>query len=69
MKTKEEVYCLNTLFTETLRKRSNTPFPGYALDAWNTEAIGFTVKPMTPEGVREQLRKQRYPILTGGAGA
>ena len=69
MKTKEEVYCLNTLFTETLRKRSNTPYPDCAFDAWKTEAIGFMVKPMTPEGVREQLKKLRYPFLTGGAGA
>ena len=44
-----------------------TAYPDYALDAWNTEAIGFMVKPMTPEGVREQLKKLRYPSLTGGA--
>ena len=46
-----------------------TAYPDYALDAWKTEAIGFMVKPMTPEGVREQLKKLRYPFLTGGAGA
>ena len=44
-----------------------TAYPDYALDAWNTEAIGFMVKPMTPEGVREQLKKLRNPYLTGGS--
>ena len=44
-----------------------TAYPDYALDAWKTEAIGFMVKPLTPEGVREQLKKLRYPFLTGGA--
>ena len=44
-----------------------TAYPDYALDAWKTEAIGFMVKPMTPEGVREQLKKLRYPFSTGGA--
>ena len=46
-----------------------TAYPDYALDAWKTKAIGFMVKPMTPEGVREQLKKLRYPFLTGGADA
>ena len=45
-----------------------TAYPDYALDAWKTEAIGFMVKPMTPEGVREQLKKLRYPFLTGRSG-
>lgn len=44
-----------------------TAFPDYALDAWNTEASGFMVKPLTPEGVRAQLKKLRYPFSTGGA--
>ena len=44
-----------------------TAYPDYALDAWKTEAIGFMVKPMTPEGVREQLKKLRNPYLTGGS--
>ena len=44
-----------------------TAYPDYALDAWKTEASGFMVKPMTPEGVREQLTKLRYPFLTGGS--
>ena len=50
--------CTNTVFL--------TAYPDYALDAWKTGAIGFMVKPMTPEGVREQLKKLRYPYLTGG---
>ena len=44
-----------------------TAYPDHALDAWNTEAIGFMGKPMTPEGVREQLKKLRNPYLTGGS--
>jgi len=39
-----------------------TAYPEYSLDAWNTEASGFMVKPLTPEGVRAQLKKLRYPI-------
>ena len=46
-----------------------TAYPDYSLDAWNTEAAGFMVKPLTPEGVRMQLRKLRYPFLTGGTEA
>ena len=44
-----------------------TAYPDYALDAWDTEASGFMVKPLTPEGVRTQLKKLRYPLSTGGA--
>lgn len=43
-----------------------TAYPEYSLDAWNTEASGFMVKPLTPEGVKEQLKKLRYPFSTGG---
>ena len=46
-----------------------TAYPDYALDAWKTEANGFMVKPLTPEDVRKQLTKLRYPFLTGGTGA
>lgn len=46
-----------------------TAYPDYSLDAWNTEAAGVMVKPLTPEGVRMQLRKLRYPFLTGGTEA
>ena len=45
-----------------------TAYPDYALNAWRTEASGFILKPMTPESVREQLRRLRYPFFTGGAG-
>ena len=43
-----------------------TAYPEYSLDAWDTDASGFMVKPLTPEGVRRQLKKLRYPI--GGNG-
>ncbi|MBQ7598581.1 MAG: response regulator [Clostridia bacterium] len=42
-----------------------TAYPDYSLDAWNTGACGFMVKPLTPEGVRAQLKKLRYPIMGG----
>ena len=34
----------------------------YALDAWATGACGFMLKPLTPEGIREQFPLLRYPI-------
>ena len=43
-----------------------TAYAEYSLDAWGTGASGFMVKPITPEGVREQLALLRYPISTGG---
>lgn len=43
-----------------------TAYREYALDAWNTGAIGFMLKPITPEGVRKQLEKLKYPFWTGG---
>ncbi|MBR4334542.1 MAG: response regulator [Clostridia bacterium] len=43
-----------------------TAYADYALGAWETEACGFVLKPMTPEGVREQLKKMRYPFSMGG---
>ncbi|MBR7070936.1 MAG: response regulator [Clostridia bacterium] len=43
-----------------------TAYREYSFDAWNTGACGFMLKPITPEGVREQLKKLRYPFLTGG---
>ena len=46
-----------------------TAYPDYSLDAWDTDACGFMVKPLTPEDVRRQLHKLRYPFLLGGAGA
>jgi transcriptional regulator with XRE-family HTH domain len=52
--------CTNVLFL--------TAYADYALDAWKTEANGFMLKPLTAAGVKEQLKKLRYPFLTGGAG-
>ena len=37
-----------------------TAYVEYALDAWSTGASSFTLKPLTAEGVREQLDKLRY---------
>ena len=45
-----------------------TAYSEYALDAWSTGASGFMLKPITPEGVREQLNNLRYPFWTGGEG-
>lgn len=39
-----------------------TAYGDYALDAWSTGASGFMLKPITPEGVREQLKHLRYPF-------
>lgn len=44
-----------------------TAYPEYAINAWNTDAIGFMVKPITVEGVKAQLKKLRHPFPTGGA--
>lgn len=44
-----------------------TAYPDYSLDAWDTEACGFLVKPLTPKSVRGQLGKLRYPLGPGGA--
>ena len=46
-----------------------TAYSEYSLDAWSTGASGFMLKPITPEGVRAQLRNLRYPFWTGGEGA
>ena len=44
-----------------------TAYADYSLDAWKTEASGFILKPLTAEGVKEQLKKLRYPFSVGGA--
>ena len=43
-----------------------TAYPEYSIKAWNTKASGFMVKPITLEGVKEQLKKLRHPFPTGG---
>ena len=45
-----------------------TAYSEYALDAWGTGASGFMLKPITSEGVREQLKNLRYPFWMGGEG-
>ena len=37
-----------------------TAYREYSFDAWSTGASGFMLKPITPEGVREQLKNLRY---------
>lgn len=39
-----------------------TAYSQYALDAWKTGACGFLEKPLSPEGIREQLSRLRYPL-------
>ena len=46
-----------------------TAYPEYSIDAWSTEARGFILKPLTPEAVKEQLKKLRIPYLEEGAKA
>lgn len=43
-----------------------TAYGGYSLDAWDTGASGFMLKPITVEGVKEQLKHLRYPFRSGG---
>ena len=42
-----------------------TAYIEYSFDAWSTGASGFLLKPITPETVREQLQKLRYPFSGG----
>ena len=46
-----------------------TAYIEYAFEAWSTGASGFMLKPITPEGVRAQLRNLRFPFVSGGARA
>ena len=39
-----------------------TSYPDYAINAWNTEASCFLVKPLQKEDVLEQLSKLRHPV-------
>ena len=43
-----------------------TAYRDYSFDAWDTGACVFMLKPITPEGIKKQLKKLRYPFLTGG---
>ena len=43
-----------------------TGYREYSFDAWKTGACGFMLKPLTPDSIREQLTKLRYPFRTGG---
>ena len=45
-----------------------TAYVEYSYDAWSTGASGFLLKPITPDGVRAQLKNLRYPFSSGGAG-
>ena len=42
-----------------------TAYREYSFDAWSTGASGFMLKPITVEGVKEQLHNLRYPFRTG----
>ena len=44
-----------------------TAYSDYAMDAWSTGASGFMLKPITPEGIKAQLKSLRYPFSLGGA--
>ena len=39
-----------------------TAYTTYSLDAWETGASGFLMKPLTIEDVKKQLSKLRYPV-------
>ncbi len=43
-----------------------TAYPDYSLNAWDTDACGFIVKPLTPENVRRQFKKLAYPFSAIG---
>ena len=43
-----------------------TAYSEYSLDAWGTGTSGFMLKPITREGVLEQLKNLRYPFFVGG---
>ena len=46
-----------------------TAYADYSLNAWQTEASGFLLKPLTLEAVKRQIKKLRYPFSMGGADA
>lgn len=44
-----------------------TAYPSYSLDAWDTGACGFMLKPVSAAEVQKRLKNLRYPFLQGGA--
>ncbi len=46
-----------------------TAYPDCSLDAWDTGACGFMVKPLTSESVRRKLKMLRFPFAMGGSDA
>lgn len=40
-----------------------TAYVEYSYEAWNTDAVGFMLKPITEEGVLAQMKKLRHPFL------
>jgi YesN/AraC family two-component response regulator len=46
-----------------------TGYRDYALDAWDTGAKGFLLKPLTAESVRAQLSRIKLKIPLGGEKA
>ncbi len=43
-----------------------TAYSDYSLEAWNTGACGFILKPITPEAIKNQLKNLRHPFYYGG---
>ena len=43
-----------------------TAYMEYSFDAWKTGASGFMLKPLTADGIREQLSRLRYPFVSEG---
>ncbi len=43
-----------------------TAYPSYSLDAWETGACGFMLKPITAADVKKRLKNLRFPLLLGG---
>lgn len=43
-----------------------TAYSDYAMEAWSTGASGFMLKPITPDGIKAQLKNLRYPFSLGG---
>ena len=39
-----------------------TAYPNYALDAWDTGACGYAMKPFSAEQLRDKLSRLKFPI-------